>query len=52
MAKRKITDQVQINVRMREALRAKLEQSAKKNYESLNREIVDRLERSFDRQDL
>jgi hypothetical protein len=52
MAKRKNTDQVQINVRMREGLRAKLEQSAKKNYESLNREIVDRLERSFDRQDL
>jgi hypothetical protein len=52
MAKRKTTDQVQINVRMREVLRAKLEQSAKKNYESLNREIVDRLERSFDRQDL
>jgi hypothetical protein len=52
MAKRKSTDQVQLNVRMRESLRAKLEQSAKKNYESLNREVVDRLERSFDRQDL
>jgi hypothetical protein len=52
MAKRKTTDQVQINVRMREGLRAKLELSAKKNYESLNREIVDRLERSFDRQEL
>lgn len=52
MAKRKSTDQVQLNVRMREGLRAKLEQSAKKNYESLNREVVDRLERSFDRQDL
>src|SRR5262245_24650139 len=52
MAKRKSTDQVQLNVRMREGLRAKLEQSARKNDESLNREIVDRLERSFDRQDL
>jgi hypothetical protein len=52
MAKRKNTDQVQINVRMREGLRAKLEQSAKRNRESLNREIVDRLERSFDRQEL
>ena len=52
MAKRKTRDQIQINVRMREGLRAKLEQSAKKNYESLNREIVDRLEHSFDRQDL
>ena len=52
MTKRKSTDQVQLNVRMREGLRAKLEQSAKKNYESLNREVVDRLERSFDRQDL
>jgi hypothetical protein len=52
MAKRKNTDQVQINVRMREALRSKLEQSAKTNDGSLNREIVDRLERSFDRQEL
>lgn len=52
MAKRKTTDFVQLNVRMREGLRAKLEQSAKRNLESLNREVVDRLERSFDRQDL
>ena len=52
MAKRKTTDYIQINVRMREALRAKLETSAKRNDESLNREIVDRLERSFDRQEL
>lgn len=52
MAKRKTTDQVQINVRMRESLRAKLEQSAKRADESLNREIVERLERSFDRQEL
>lgn len=52
MAKRKTTDYIQINVRMREGLRAKLEQSAKRNDESLNREIVDRLEQSFDRQEL
>lgn len=52
MAKRKPNDPVQIGLRLPERLRAKLEQSAKRNDESLNREIVNRLERSFDRQDL
>lgn len=49
MAKRKTVDQSQIKLRIREDLRVKLEQSAEKNDESLNREIVNRLEESFER---
>lgn len=51
MAKRKATDHVQLKVRLREDLRARLERAASKNHESLNREIVERLERSFVRPD-
>jgi len=47
MAKRKPTDIVNIKVRCVEALRARLEQEAKKNQRSLNGEIVYRLGASF-----
>ena len=48
MAKRKKTARVQINVRMREKLRARIERAAKARDVSMNVETVDRLERSFD----
>ena len=50
--KRKQTAVVQLKVRMREPLRAKLESAAAKKGTSINSEVVDRLERSFERQDL
>jgi hypothetical protein len=49
--KRKPTDYALLSVRTREALRARLEQEAKKNNRSLNSEIVERLERSLNAQD-
>jgi hypothetical protein len=45
---RKPTDTVQLNLRFSEALRRRLERAAKNNDCSLNAEIVDRLEKSFD----
>jgi hypothetical protein len=50
--KREPTDLVQLKVRMREPLRARLEKAAKLRGESLNAETVRRLEHSFDIQDL
>lgn len=50
--KRRPTDRVQIGLRLRESLRARLEAAAKRSDISINEEIVDRLDRSFDRQDL
>lgn len=47
-AKRKKTDRVQINVRMREGLRRKIERSAKAEDVSMNAEIIERLEGSYD----
>jgi hypothetical protein len=47
MAKRKPTARVQVPVRMLEALRARLEKSAKARGVSLNGEIVGRLHDSF-----
>jgi hypothetical protein len=47
MAKRKPTDMAQMNLRLPEKLRKKIEVEAKKNDHSLNREMVQRLERSF-----
>lgn len=52
MKKRNKTDVVQVPVRMREVLRAVLERAAKDQGCSMNAEIVRRLERSFERQDL
>ena len=49
---RKVTDTVQLNLRFSEALRRRLERAAKNNDCSLNAEIVDRLEKSFDLPDL
>jgi hypothetical protein len=47
MAKRKPTDVAQMNLRLKETLRKKIETEAKKNGWSLNQELVRRLERSF-----
>jgi len=49
MKKRSKTDTVHVSTRMREPLRAKLEAAAKARGVSLNAELVDRLERSFER---
>jgi hypothetical protein len=53
MARRKITDIVQLSkIRMRESLRRHLEREAKKADRPLSAEIVYRLERSFEGDDL
>jgi hypothetical protein len=52
MAKRKRTDIVALKLRLREALRKRLELAAKGGERSLNSEIVARLEQSFDRESL
>ena len=48
MAKRKKTDIVGLKVRLREALRKRIETAAKAHDQSLNSEINDRLEVSFE----
>ena len=50
MVKRKKTDIVQFNLRIREALRRKLEAAANAEERSLNSEIAHRLENSFDQE--
>jgi Arc-like DNA binding domain len=50
MAKRKRTDVVKLQLRIREALRRRLEGVAKAEERSLNSEIVHRLENSFTEQ--
>ena len=50
MAKRKKTDIVKLQLRMRELLRRKLEFAATPEARSLNSEIVRRLENSFDQE--
>lgn len=47
MAKRKLTEVVKTNLRIREDLRRKLAAEAKRKEISLNREMATRLERSF-----
>ena len=47
MAKRKTTDTVSFTLRMREDLRAVLEEAAKEKEVSLNHEIVDRLKEAL-----
>jgi len=48
MPARKSTDHVQVGLRIREALRIRLEREAQRNKIPLNREMMNRLERSFD----
>jgi hypothetical protein len=48
---RKPTDIVQINLRIRERLRARLEREAEKSNDSLNAEMINRLEESFAEED-
>lgn len=52
MPARKITDTVQLKLRIREDLRRRLEREAKKRSVSLNAEMADRIEQSFDQEDL
>jgi hypothetical protein len=49
---RKLTDTVKLQVRLSERLRRRLEQAAKHNDWSMNTEIVDRLDGSFQREAL
>jgi HicB family len=49
---RKPTALVQINLRIREALRRRLDVAAEANETSLNQEMVNRLEKSFENEDL
>jgi len=51
MARRGKAAIVDIKIRMREPLRAKVEAAAKENSVSMNAEMVSRLERTFQRQD-
>lgn len=48
---RKPTDTVQLKLRFTEALRRRLERAAKANDQSMNTEIVHRVERSFQKED-
>ena len=48
---RKPSESVQLKLRFSERLRMRIEQAAKKNDQSLNSEIVRRLEQSFERDD-
>jgi len=50
MAKRKRTDVVKLQLRIREALRRRLEAAAKAEERSLNSEIAHRLENSFEQE--
>jgi hypothetical protein len=50
MAKRKRTDVVKLQLRIREALRRRLEANARVQERSLNSEIAHRLENSFDQE--
>jgi hypothetical protein len=49
---RKVTDVVQFSLRLREALRLRLEGAAKKRAVTVNYEITDRLQRSFEAESL
>src|SRR6516165_7818488 len=49
---RKLTDQVQLKLRFDEKLRRKLERAAERNDRSMNAEIVHRLERSLQDQEI
>jgi predicted HicB family RNase H-like nuclease len=49
---RKPTEIIPLMLRLRESLRRRLEQAAKHNNQSMNAEIVDRIKRSFERDDM
>lgn len=49
---RKLTDTVKLQVRLSERLRRRLEQAAKDNEQSMNTEIVSRLDESLQREEL
>src|SRR5215831_6623744 len=51
LARKKPTDTVQLKLRFLEALRRRLERAAKANDQSLNAEIVSRLDQSFRKED-
>jgi hypothetical protein len=51
MARRKLADTVQLKLRFPEKLRRRIEAAAAKNQQSMNLEIVERLEQSFQRDD-
>lgn len=50
MAKREQSDTVQLNLRIKEPIRQKIEESAREHGVSMNAEMVDRLEKSFELQ--
>jgi hypothetical protein len=52
MARRKLTDVVQVNLRLRESLRRRLEEEAEKRGFSFNAELTRRLEQSLEREEL
>jgi hypothetical protein len=49
---RKLTETVQVNLRIRENLRRRLDDAAQKANNSLNAEMIERLTRSFENEDL
>jgi hypothetical protein len=51
MARRKPADTVQLKLRFPEKLRRRIEAAAAKNQQSMNLEIVERLDRSFQHED-
>jgi hypothetical protein len=51
MARRKSADTVHLRLRFPEKLRRRIEAAATKNQQSMNAEIVERLERSFGQED-
>lgn len=52
MAARKLTETVQLKLRFSEELRRKLEKAAERNDQSMNLEIIARLEESFRKEDI
>jgi Arc-like DNA binding domain len=52
MARRKPADTVHLRLRFPEKLRRRIEAAATKNQQSMNAEIVERLERSFGQEDI
>jgi hypothetical protein len=49
---RKLSDTIKLNLRFSEELRRKLERAAEKNNQSMNLEIVERLEHSFRKEEI